>query len=598
MTDEEYQQAQEEARLIAEYNSLVNRYNQLVVYQNQLVEELQISQQEAIKSINYTVSLHKAFMPVLDVTEAKVEEVKKATSEVLNSIIDIEKKYSTIKNISTASKKLTECDDQYERKFRLYNKFRKVCLGYVIGVDNNIISNEGLRVTLEKNYLANSDYWVAHCIMATMLWVNDEKEASDRALKQALEIDSMKSIIFFLLVNLRFGRTEAAKLWFRNYIERVDVNDIGEEWQYLLQAYLYHSFGRDEQFEKEIDDQFKKMLDEVKKFTANYETRILKAVSQFAENYAHHTDREYELLKAYCLNYDKLEKQMTMAEKNIEIAKYYNQILETDSTLAGKLSRRIEDVLYNLVNAYDEEEFELIKKIRFNEYVIKAKGDLQSANAMYNNQYGKSKKQNLSDMIFNFAFADIKENIDNQVRKFSISFLLNQIEKGYLVYHENYNKSYLKTLDFNIDGCSFSGNESTIDESRDTINKFYKKNKAKFMRRDKKFKTFTVFHFIGLFITALAALLIIVNSKEEAPKETLNTVLYISLVVGMLLTIGFALGLFLRSRKLAVDINKQREDSLRKLTKVTEELKTWRDDYSQTDDQYKFLQETLEKFRK
>ena len=177
MTDEEYQQAQEEARLIAEYNSLVNRYNQLVVYQIQLVEELQISQQEAIKSINYTVSLHKAFMPVLDVTEAKVEEVKKATSEVLNSIIDIEKKYSTIKNISTASKKLTECDNQYERKFRLYNKFRKVCLGYVIGVDNNIISNEGLRVTLEKNYLANSDYWVAHCIMATCFWVKMRRKS-------------------------------------------------------------------------------------------------------------------------------------------------------------------------------------------------------------------------------------------------------------------------------------------------------------------------------------------------------------------------------------------------------------------------------------
>lgn len=213
-TDDYNQEMEERARLIAEINAAKAELAMQIELNRQLRVDLQVSQAAAIESIKYSKALAASFIPLMNGVAEEVDDVKNILDEVKVAVQDLSKRYTSIKNVSTATKNLTQCDDIYQRKFRLYEKFRKVCLGYVIGIDSNIINSETLRTTLEKNYLANSDYWIAHCIMATMLWVNDEKDASDRALNKAMEIDPKRSTIFFLLVNLRFGRTEAAKKWY------------------------------------------------------------------------------------------------------------------------------------------------------------------------------------------------------------------------------------------------------------------------------------------------------------------------------------------------------------------------------------------------
>lgn len=598
MTEEEYRQEMEERQRLI--NEIAYARNELIRAQQEnqaLKYDLAASQAAAIQSINLSKALAISFMPIMNQVAVEVDGVNQILNEVKSAIEDLAKRYTSIKNVSTATKNITQCDDEYQRKFRLYEKFRKVCIGYVIGIDNVIISNESLRTTLEKNYLANSDYWVAHCIMATMLWVNDEKEACMRALNQALQIDAKKSTIFFLLVNLRFGRNEAAKQWYNLYMDDIDVNDIGEEWQYLLQAYLYKVFGNDPVFEERINKQYEELLTETKKYSLNYEKQVIDQVKEFADAFPYNTDNEYELLKKHCKNYNSLIANLTEAQKNVELAKFYNDIFESETKSKDKLSRRIEDILYNLIKAYDTEEYEIIKKIKYNEYVIKAKGDIQAASKMYRLEMNQDSKKTLLDIIFKFAFSNVQSNVDSLVRKFAINLLLDLIKEGYLKYREYYRRHEIDKPTFVIDGCEINGNENTINESRETINKHYKKLKPKVLSRDKKHKGLSIAWGISLAVMIVSMIIMIYNSVNK--NISLPSKITIIVFVVSLLLFGLFLFLsILRRRKVLKDLRERQIESLKTLTLVMDELSSYHEDYRHADEKYVVLQETLEKFRK
>lgn len=596
-TDDYNQEMEERARLIAEINAAKAELAMQIELNRQLRVDLQVSQAAAIESIKYSKALAASFIPLMNGVAEEVDDVKNILDEVKVAVQDLSKRYTSIKNVSTATKNLTQCDDIYQRKFRLYEKFRKVCLGYVIGIDSNIINSEALRTTLEKNYLANSDYWIAHCIMATMLWVNDEKDASDRALNKAMEIDPKRSTIFFLLVNLRFGRTEAAKKWYNLYMSNIDVNDIGEEWQYLLQAYLYKAFGHDKEFEQRINEEYKNLLEEVKKYSLNYEKEVVTKVFNFADAYPHRTNSEYELLKKYCEDYNSLLQTKTDAEKCIELAKFYNEVFETNPESQLTLSRRIEDILHNLISSYDDEEYEIIKKIKYNEYIIKARGDIQAASKMYKQEIEQNGKLSLIDLIYKFAFSDLKSNVDNLVRKFAISFLLDIIEKGYMQYRDSYKAKEIDKPTFSIDGCKFKANENTIDDARNAINTYYDKSKSKYIARDKKHKAFLICWIIGL-VGIIGTMMTMIIPAVKKGSFVPHTIQWILLIVFMLMFGLFLTLSILRRKKVLEKLEQRRYETMKKMTEVLDELAEYHEDYKLIAEQYCVLQETLEKFRK
>ena len=79
-------------------------------------------------------------------------------------------------------------------------------------------------------------------------------------MSKSLSVNYFNSCLFYLLINLRFNRIEAAKKWYVNYLDRADMNDLGDEWQYLLQAYLFGAFGSDEEFQNIVAQCFQNML--------------------------------------------------------------------------------------------------------------------------------------------------------------------------------------------------------------------------------------------------------------------------------------------------------------------------------------------------
>lgn len=582
MTEEEYRAEQAEAERLREQ---INRVIDQINYTNRENAELEAELEVAIENVRILIgncsSMDREVYEEMGWLSGVVGEADISTKEVFQALNELTVQYFSFKNISTASKNATQYNDEYFTKFSYYNELRRISLGYVIGLDSNIINSETMRKKVEKAYLQNSEYWLAYAIASVMLWSNREKEAAQRAMSKSLSINYFNSCLFYLLINLRFNRIDAAKKWYVNYLDRADMNNLGDEWQYLLQAYLFGAFGADEELQEIIAKRFQSMLAQVEVTTVDFAKKFTQKALEFAELYVHKTNYEFTTLGRTCDEYPQMKDLLSTAEKNIEIAKYYDDLAEAETTETDDLPQRIENVLYSLVNNYDEEELKVIQKIKYNEAIISAKGDVAAAQANYNAMFAdRQKKKNLGDLLLSWAFADDTAQTDVSVKRFSISFMKEAIAKGFEQFAEKYRAREKEKYSFNIDECIIECSENNYAEAEKTLDKYYDKNKFKDTIKDKQ-----VLIYSGL--CGLALLLLLILFAYFSP---------------VILTFGILIGLagsFLLWRRI-VDMGKMLKEKKRKgkllLKQALDELKHWRAAYKEADEKHADMLKAIDRF--
>lgn len=578
MTEEEYQEAQ---RLQSQINHVISQINYTVQENAQLEAELELAIHNVRILIGNCGHMDKEVYAEMGWLSDVVGKAELSTTEVFQALNELSVQYFTFKNISTASKNVTQYTDEYHTKFSYYNELRRITLGYVIGLDANIINSETMRKRVEKAYLQNTEYWLAYCIAAVMLWSSKEKEAAQRAVSKSLSINYFNSCLFYLLINLRFNRIDAAKKWYVNYLDRADMNNLGDEWQYLLQAYLFGAFGADEEFQTTIAKCFKNMLQQVEVTTVDFAKKFTQKAIEFAECYVHKTNYEFVTLGRTCAEYPEMKALLSTAEKNIEIAKYYDDLAAAEITETCDLPQRIENVLYSLVNDYDADELKVVQNIKYNEAVVAAKGDVAMAQANFNAMFkDRQKKKNLGDLMLAWAFADDTSQTDVSVKRFAISFMKEAIAKGLTEFGERYRTREQEKYSFDIEGCKLICNEDDYGTAEKTIDQYYDKNKFKNTMKDKQ-----VLIYCGLCLLALILLLILFA--------------YFSPII---LTIGIIVGLagsFLLWRRI-VDMGKILKEKKRKakllLRRALDELKQWRTAYKDADKRHTDMLSAIDKF--
>ena len=582
MTEEEYQRELAEAeRLQRQINYVIDQINRI----NRENIELEYELDNAIKNVGILIGncgeLDKAVYADMGYLSDVVGQADISTKQVFQALNELTVQYFSFKSISTASKNVTQYNDEYFARFSYYNELRRISLGYVVGLDSYIVSSESMRKKVEKAYLQNTEYWLAYCISAVMLWASDEKEAAQRAMSKSLSVNYFNSCLFYLLINLRFNRIDAAKKWYINYLDRADMNNLGDEWQYLLQAYLFGAFGADEEFQASIAKCFQSMLTQVEATTVGFANKFTLKAAEFAELYVHKTNHEYTILGRTCTEYPEMKELLSTAEKNAKIAKYYNDLAEAEITEASDLPQRIENVLYSLVNDYDEDELKIVQKIKYNEAVIYAKGDVAAAQANYNAMFeNRRKKKNLGDLLLSWAFADDTGQTDVSVKRFSISFMKEAIAKGLEQFTQLYKAKEKYKYRFSIDDCELECSENDYTEAEKILDNHYDKNKLRNTFKDKNVLIYT-----GM--CAAALLLLLLLTAFFSP---------------VILTIGILVGLagsFLLWRRI-VDMGKILKEKKRKgkllLKQALEELSQWRCAYKEADAKSADMLSAIERF--
>lgn len=570
MTEEEARAEREEAeRLLTEIRRLQDQIERAVIENQNLQNELAVLIDNVQIVTENAAAMDIEVNKSMDYVKGRIQEADISTSELFALIDDLTKSYFTFKNLSTASKNVTQFTDEYYTRFKFFNELRRITLGYVIGLDAHICSDQTMRKKVEEAYLKNSDYWLAYAIMAVMLWASDEEEAAKRALSKALTMDYFSTSLFFLLINLRFTRVDAAKKWYLSYLDRVDMENLGEEWQYLLQAYLSGVFGVDKEFNHLVHECFTNMLVQMESMHPNYGNRVTEKTVSFSSSYIYVTKNEFETLRRHSQDYEELKKLLSSAEKNEELAIHFRKIVEDNTQIESDLFQRIENILYDLINAYDKEELGVLKNKRYNEMILKAKGDLGMAQQFFNNEFPPdSDTRKLEDLLFSWAFEEDNGRVDITVKKFSILYLKKWIAKGFQTYADNYRKREKEKIRIEIDGWQGECDENSFAGAQAELQKHYNKNRVWDTLKDKY-----VLIFIGMAIASLVTLGITIIKFN-----------IIALVIGILLGVISGFLLWRRISDMQLILRLKREKGYTLLKKAIDELKSWRTLYKAADE--------------
>lgn len=570
----DYDEVQRANELIDQINSLRRENAELAAELDQCIHNVGIlagNVQVVSNSVGQTMS---ALEQSVAAASGDVEDVRRALKALTES-------YFVFKQLSTASKNLTQYTDEYNTRFAFYHELRRITLGYVIGLEAGFASSATMREKVEKCYLQNTDYWLAYAASAVMLWASNERAAAKRALNKSLSMDFYRASVFYLLINLRFGRVEVAREWYLNYLDKVDYANLGDEWHYLLQAYLSGAFGQDEEFQELVQDGFERMMAQVRATTADFGARVAERARREAETMLHRTELSYPALSGVCAEYDTLLGLLSDAEKYADIAREYNELADIVIDEDPDVPQRVENVLYDLINSYDVQELTVVKKIKYNEAVMEAEGDLKAAQRRYDLTWGDAGvKKPLADLLIRWAFQKTALTGGIMVRRFAISFLKEGILRGFEQFADACRRREPERVTIQIDDWTGSCGENEFEAARPKLEAYYDKNRLKNALKDKYIQIF------GLMCLA-SLLILVVMVFHFSP-----TALVIAVLTGVA-------GGFLLWRRF-VDVGRQLEERKRKgvlrLRQALEELGQWRAAYRAVDAQLEDVRQAVDRF--
>lgn len=577
-TDEEIAEAR---RLEAEISQLISRINHAQDEQVQLEQELIycVEQLEVLDGAAQRMSAN--VNKDLDTLNGKIGHEDVDARDLLQLIHDVSDKYFSYKNLSTATKNLTQFNDEYYTKFKFYHELRRIALGCVMAVDSNLISQETTRKQVEKSYLANTDYWLAYAIAAVMLWWSNEPEAAVRAQKRAMLIAERKSSLFFLFVNLKFGRKESAARWYAYYLRLLHANDVGEEFQYLLEAQLSGAFGNSRELEMQVSSQVNAMFDEITLYSINFKNEVADAANRFMQTKAHTTDFEFFYLPEYCEQQGQMKDLISDAEKNLIVAREYQQIAQ-EPVRVDDVDERLEDSIYNVIESMDPQEEKLYRRIRYNELIVAAKGDIHKAETAYAERYPDNDPIGFGGLLKRWAFTEDDTTILPQTRRFAVEKLEPQIRSGFAKFAEGYRAKESERYTIAVDGWSMSCNENEADIAKANYEQYYSKHSLVNYLKDKFIIIWMAMIGMGLLGLVLSA----VVWQHPAP-----------IVVSMLLVLIGGFCLWRQIDNLKVLLEKRKQKSLEIIERTLAEMGRWRQAYKEVDQNHQALIETMDLFK-
>ena len=544
-----------------EEQQLINRINSLRMENAALQAELESALSDLAIIADNLDGMSQTVLRDLTALRDHTGTVDENTAVVERALKELSTQYATFKNLSSATKNVTQATEEYNTRFTYFHKLRRIALGYVIGLDNAIISNETLRKEVEKVYLQNTDYWLAYAISAVMLWANDEKDASLRALKRSISMDPCKTDVFFLLINLRFERFGPAKNWYLDYLEKVDLSALGTEYQYLLQAYLSGLFGYDPEFERLVKDDFRKSVERIDAMTVDFRDKFTERARRYAETYLHRTEQEFPSLKECSPDYEKLITLLSKAECNGLFARQYAELARKEEEISEDPAQRVENVLYDLTNSYDDEEWKVIKRQKENEAIIEAQGDLVAAKEKYKLQYeNMDKKRPLDQLMMDWAFSEDPTITNLIIKRFTISLMHEPISRGFQQFAEKVRLAEPREIPIEIDGFRVTCSQDNPNECGMQLAQCYSKNRLKYAFQDKYIKIFSI-------VCLASILLLIITAFAFSP---------IALSIGVM---GFIVGGFVLWRRyveLGKILDEKRRLGLLKLSHCLDEFETWK----------------------
>ena len=375
---------------------------------------------QAINSLDQTINSFKSRVDV------KVNDVNTSTANIqatTNRIYENIEKFKTEmlhgEEKQIAHENILRIDQIIKEQFSNHIAIRRTVMGVVRDFDINLVRNSTIQELSEELWITSSRYWLSYALIAITAWVNNYPDVAKNALAESGRKDAIKTTLFFCLMNMRFGRMDAAKTWFYEYFKTLDPTMLQQETAILLQSFLNGIFGKDKELEQEVIqliDEWISIINDNEQIS----NELLDAYEKYIANLNTPVQFTYQSVLQFCTNASEVEKSYKDVSKFEILLEFVKSLdVESEPQDSENYKSRIDAILMNLISNYDAEELELKKQQEYYRFIVENNGVVEQAEAQYQAMEDLSNNQfNIGKQMLKWAIYDDSDQTDVQVRKF------------------------------------------------------------------------------------------------------------------------------------------------------------------------------------
>lgn len=349
------------------------------------------------------------------------EQVHSTAVKMYESINQFKENMMRGEQSQIAQENILRIDQEIREKFANYDNIRKTVMGIVRDFDINLVRNSTIQDLSEELWISSSRYWLSYALIAITAWVNNYPDVAKNAISESTRKDSIKTSLFFCLMNLRFERYETARKWFLTYLEVLDPNMLQQETAVLLQAFLNGIFGKDKELEHDVLSTIDEWIRELNADAAACK-ELVEAYSTYIKNMNPLMDFPYTNLAEFCTNCTDVRASFRECSKfDLLIGVLQELDVDMERQDDSNYKARVDAVLMNLISNYDSEELKLRNQQAYFRYIVANEGNIEAAQTQYDDEMRLlNEKFNIGKQFIRWAVYDSSEETDVYVRKFAL----------------------------------------------------------------------------------------------------------------------------------------------------------------------------------
>ncbi len=417
---------------------------------------------------------------------------------------EIDKMYVCFKQMELANKKIRECNNKKYYEFGNYRTVRKLVQGIMDNLNVQMVSDDIIYKSIEKQHLQTPDYWLTCVLISIMAWKNDDKELADQAMAKALELEKKEASIFYMLFNIRMGREEAALKWFRVYQE-CDLTGSDERTFLMLFSLLNKTIDEmvDNQTKYEIYNFINKVIALNAQAEGFSEEVILGQIKGYLTAMKHSDMLELNLLKKCCNDYMRIAETVCLAENNKQILQF---ILDVGNVSEMERNEYVSKFIESEIEKPNSAEKAVYDEIEYNELVIRCDGNVEKAKEIWQKEQERRVKElNLIKEMIQWVYQPTTEEVNAQTRK-NMFLLTGGIQKKAInQYAEDYRSRVTDIHPITLGEYQSQADFNNLSGEKQKVEVYYENEKA---QRLSELKDWTAY--IGFGAGVIAAVVAIV----------------------------------------------------------------------------------------
>lgn len=376
-------------------------------------------------------------------------------SGILNDFIEANKQNTELQLAETRQGNLKQ---DLQNKFGYYDEIRRMVLGILQGVDSGVVSHETLKNASETLLIKTPDYWIAPALVAIVAWIRNDKEDTEKALKEALRRDDYKTTLFFMLIMRRLERHDACYQWMQRYLQHQDPYNLEREFVTILEAAATGSFPpTSRQLMMSTVNGWIDQLSQEDQYFNEQKAEWLK----FFQNKGSLSSNKYPLLEKYCTNWSELTSSMRKVRLHEFLDDYFKNIFNSGND-AKSSKDQLDDILTLLINNFDDEELELKKEIEHNQKIIRDNGKKKSSASSYSSQNKAFQaKTDFLQMLTNAATNPELLGLSKATQTLAVAFSKPWIIEAHDTYTAEYRMNFPANADLDIEGFKTSSSNGS-----------------------------------------------------------------------------------------------------------------------------------------